>query len=112
MSPPNTLTVHLRRRAIFPLAAAITIVLAHQPQTRASILTWDADSATAGPQDGSGTWNLNLNNWLNGAANVQWNNSIPDSAIFGAASGVAGTVTLGSNISVDDMTFTPAASGN
>lgn len=93
--------------------AAVAAVLATQ-KAGAATLTWDSDSLTPGAQDGFGTWdNLGQTNWWDGvAANVQWNSAIPDSAIFGAANGVADIVTLGTNVSVDDITFSPAGAGN
>jgi autotransporter-associated beta strand protein len=94
------------------LAVAVAAVLACQ-QVRAAVVTWDSDPGTINPQDGSGTWdNLNLNNWWDGVGNVQWNSANPDSAVFGSASGAAGTVTLATNIAVANLTFSPAGSGN
>lgn len=79
---------------------------------RAVPLTWDVNASTSGAQDGGGTWdNQNTANWWNGTTDVQWNNANPDSATFGAASGAAGTVTLGSNITVANITFATAGSG-
>jgi hypothetical protein len=56
-------------------------------------------------QGGTGTWNSTTTNWDRGfgfAAPVQWNNSNNDNAIFG---GTAGTVTLGENINLQNLTF-------
>ena len=77
---------------------------------RAANLTWDADPiTTAGAQDGAGNWTslASNTNWWDGAANVTWNNATPDNAIFGAGSGVAGTVTVPSNTTntVGNITF-------
>ena len=81
----------------------------------AANLTWDADAITvAGAQDGPGTWaSLAANtNWWDGAANVTWNNATPDNAIFGAASGAAGTVTVPTTTTntVGNITFNAAGS--
>jgi fibronectin-binding autotransporter adhesin len=81
----------------------------------AANLTWDADTATTGTQDGAGSWTNALPNinWWDGAANVTWNNATPDNATFGAG-GTAGTVTLPSNTTntVGNITFSPVASGS
>src|SRR4030095_16451584 len=113
MPPFKTPAACSHRIAILPLAAAVAIVFARPSQAHAANLTWDANPGATGAQDGSGTWNnLDVANWWNGTTNAQWNSSTPDSAIFGSASGAAGIVTLGTNISVDDITFNPAGSGS
>jgi autotransporter-associated beta strand protein len=102
-----------QRGVFFLLATVIATVFAIQLPIHAANLTWDANPVAGGAQDGPGFWhNVNLANWWNGVTNVQWNSSIPDSAIIGSASGTASTVTLVSNISVDDITFNPAGSGS
>ena len=76
-------------------------------------LYWDGGSAhIAGNGDGasaggSGTWNTNLQNWDLGAdyPHVAWYNPNNDTAVFG---GTAGTVTLGTDITVGGLTFTAA----
>jgi autotransporter-associated beta strand protein len=101
----------IRRRAPFSLAAAVAAILASQ-SARATILTWDSDPSTFGAQDGVGTWdNQNLNNWWDGLGNAQWSNAAPDSAMFGSASGPADVVSLGSNITVGNLTFSPTGGG-
>lgn len=34
----------------------------------AVVLTWDANPAISGAQNGNGTWNTSNNNWTNGVA--------------------------------------------
>jgi fibronectin-binding autotransporter adhesin len=93
------------------LAVAVAAVLA-SVETRAAVFTWDADVGTIDAQDGAGVWdNLNSTNWWNASMNTQWDSTTPDSATFGTATGAAGIVTLGSNITVGNLTFNPAASG-
>ncbi len=76
-------------------------------------LTWNADPAMIGPQDGGGVWNLTSSNWWNGQTNVLWNNNqMPISTALGAANGPAGTITLGAPITVNNLAFNPAGSGN
>jgi autotransporter-associated beta strand protein len=102
--PPRS---HSRSR--FPLALIFAAVAAMAcADAGAQTLTWDANTTTTGAQDGSGMWNLNSANWWNGTADTQWTNS--DSAIFGSST-AGGTVTLGTNITVGNLTFnttTPA----
>jgi autotransporter-associated beta strand protein len=78
----------------------------------AATLTWDANTATAGAQDGSGTWDATANNWWTGSANTTWNSAAPDAAIFGANGGVAGTVTLGASVVSADIRFNAPSVGN
>ena len=58
----------------------------------ADTLTWNNGAST-------GNWNTSDANWTGDT----WDNSVPDSAIFGATG--VGTVTLNTGISVDDITF-------
>ena len=74
-------------------------------------VTWDANSTTAGIQEGSGVWNLTNTNFGNGISNYAWDNSTTLNAYFGAHKGTAGTVTLGANITVQNMQFNPAVTG-
>ena len=70
----------------------------------AATLTWDADNATAGVQDGDGFWNTGNNNWHDGAGNVAWANS--NDAVFGGTSGTPGLVKIDTAaISPSSMTF-------
>jgi autotransporter-associated beta strand protein len=79
--------------------------------TPASVF-WDSNTTTADVQDGSGTWNTSGMNFSDGSKNLAWVNGTTVSAIFGGASGAAGTVTLGANITAKNLTFNPVASGN
>lgn len=74
-------------------------------------VTWDADAATGSPQDGSGTWSTSGTNWWNGTTNVAWPNLTTSSAIFGAGSGAAGTVTVSGSVTTNAITFNSAGSG-
>jgi autotransporter-associated beta strand protein len=75
-------------------------------------VTWDVSSTTAGVQDGGGTWDLSTPNWGNGVSNFAWDNGVTTmNANFGAHSGAAGTVTLGADVTVQNMQFNPALSG-
>src|SRR5436190_18507988 len=90
-------------------AAALTCTSAH-----AASLTWDILPGIPGPGNsaingGLGTWNLINGNWTEdaGVTNVAWvNNNPPDDAVFGGT--VGGVVTLGSNITVGNITFNTA----
>jgi fibronectin-binding autotransporter adhesin len=67
-------------------------------------LTWDADPATAGAQDGAGTWDTVGTNWWDGAGNTNWNNALPDGATFGSG-GAGGGVSLAEPITAGDLIF-------
>jgi len=70
-------------------------------------LPGDGDLASDG---GSGTWNTTTSNWDIGyAPHTTWGNTTADEAIFG---GTAGTVTLGEDITIGDLTINDASSGN
>ncbi|HET6523561.1 autotransporter-associated beta strand repeat-containing protein [Sphingopyxis sp.] len=72
---------------------------------------WDANGTTPG-NGGTGTWNTTGGNWgpdnsgQNGPYVPPWNNTLLDNAIFG---GTAGTVTLGTPITVHNITFDTSA---
>jgi len=100
--PPPRSSARSRFRLALLLAAVAVLACVHaRAQTT---LTWDTNlpGATSHPVDGSGIWNLSSDNWWNGTADGPWTNS--DSAIFGAST-AGGTVTLGTNITVADLTF-------
>jgi len=77
----------------------------------AAVYTWDSNTGTVGAQDGAGTWNTSGTNWLSGGSNVVFGNTSSDTAIFGAASGTAGTITV-SAVTANALTFNAAGSGN
>ncbi len=85
-------------------ALAASIVLCLGQAASAGILTWDgSDTLTSGAQGGAGTWDASLLNWWNGSADVVWPGSGTDNdALF---ANTAGTVTLGSAITANDLTF-------
>ena len=76
-------------------------------------ITWDANTGVTGAQDGGGVWDLATPNWWNGTANVTWNSAVaPPMTTFGTANAVAGTVTLGAAITISNLTFNAAGSGD
>lgn len=76
----------------------------------AATLTWDADSGTAGIQDGPGTWQVGVGNWDDGTPNVPWADG--NDAVFGGGSGgVAGTVTVVGPIAAPSLTLNDPAAG-
>ena len=94
---------------------AVTLLLVSYlstPQLFAAVVTWDVtpgDGATI--DDGAGTWSLLLGNFNNAGVDGLWVNG--DDAIFGGGTaGAFGTVTLGSAITVGNITFnTPFGGG-
>ncbi|HSY44159.1 MAG TPA: autotransporter-associated beta strand repeat-containing protein, partial [Candidatus Acidoferrum sp.] len=70
-------------------------------------LTWDANgSASPGPLDGSGNWNV-VNDWWNGSANQSWASG--SDAIFGSGVGSTGTYFVTNNSALmqpNSITFT------
>lgn len=76
---------------------------------RAASYTFDANTSSAGVQDGSGTWNTTLANFWNGTSDVQWPNQNTDVAVFGVGGGSgAMTITTG-NVTTNGITFAPVS---
>ncbi|MEY3205490.1 MAG: hypothetical protein RLZZ21_1821, partial [Planctomycetota bacterium] len=75
-------------------------------------VTWDANTTTSGPQDGSGTWSTSDANWWNGTTDVVWPNLTTSSAIIGANSGAAGTITASGSLTLNAITFNAPGSGS
>jgi len=74
-------------------------------------LTYDANTGTTGAQDGAGSgWNTTSVNFWNGSADVAWPNTTSDTAVFGAGSGAAGSVTVGT-VTANGITFATPGSG-
>jgi fibronectin-binding autotransporter adhesin len=73
--------------------AAAALGLLATPPARAD-LAW-YPNGTAGPPGGSGTWDLVTPDWNNGTANVAWNNTGSQKAVFG---GSGGSLTLNAPI--------------
>jgi autotransporter-associated beta strand protein len=98
------------------LCILVATALAGANSLRGAELVWDADTGSAGAQDGTGTWTAlaSNTNWWNGSANVVWDNSAPDSAIFGANAAAAGTVTVPANTTngAGNISFGPTPGGS
>lgn len=99
---------------LLPLLSFLALCLT---PIRAATLTWDGAPATAGLQDGAGTWNTSsTGRWYDPAAlppdYVLWDNAAGHIAQFGSGSGAAGTVTLGEAISAGGLIFNSLGSGN
>jgi len=78
---------------------------------RAASYTYDANTSSAGVQDGSGTWNTTLANFWNGTNDVQWPNQNTDVAVFGAGGG-GGTMTITTGtVTTNGITFAAVTSG-
>lgn len=81
-------------------------------QLKAQVLTWDAAPGTAGLQNGNGTWNTTVANWLDSTnANVLWGNTGLETAQFGSTSPVnPSLVTLASSMNLKGINFLALAS--
>ena len=100
----------IKLRLVAGFAAGVAMIFALPARAQ---VTWDADPVAASPQDGGGTWSTSVSgtNWWNGTANVAWPNLTTSSAIFGAGSGAAGTVTVGDTVTTNGITFNSPGSG-
>ena len=106
------------RVRIIALALLTSLALAWLGTTAFSAdYTWDVTSGDgAAITDGPGAWSDGGGDWNSGVSpfDAVWTNNAatPDNAIFGGGtSGVAGTVTLGGTIDVDNITFNAPAAG-
>ena len=96
-------------RLSLPLASALVALLAASTANSQTTLYWDGATPTGVPGGGTGTWDTSTVNWdtsLTGN-DVAWDNTNTvqnpaDTAVFG---GTAGTVTLGTGITVGGLTF-------
>ncbi len=76
-----------------------------------SVVVWDANTSSAGAQDGAGVWDIANTKWIRNGANTPFVNG--DLVAFGSGSGAAGTVTItGSNLLANGVVFNPAGSGS
>jgi len=100
----------IKLRLVAGFAAGVAMIFALPARAQ---VTWDAVPAAASPQDGGGTWSTSVSgtNWWDGTANVAWPNLTTSSAIFGAGSGAAGTVTVGDTVTTNGITFNSPGSG-
>jgi len=107
--------IAFKRKAIRTLigfnACVALALVAVWPSAAHSQVTWDANTGTSGPQDGSGTWSTADANWWNGSTNVVWPNLTTSSAIIGANSGAAGTITASGSLTLNAITFNAPGSG-
>ena len=100
-----------RRR--FPttvVAAALIASSAHAAAPTA--LTWDADPATPGIQDGAGTWDTVLPNFFatTNTSNYAYDNAANHDVRFGNG-GTPGVVTIGTGVAAHSLSFGPVAFG-
>jgi len=68
---------------------------------------WDADPATPGIQNGSGTWGGGSSNWFFGRQNFPWAGGYD--VVFGAGTNAVGSVVLSENTTAGGLTFAPNA---
>ena len=99
----------LRRSIGFALTALLLVWQIQQPLAGATLI-WDADTLTAGAQDGAGTWSLGGTTFWNGTTNVATTSDLfGDIAQFGNG-GAGGIVNVGTQ-SVRGLVFGPSSAG-
>ncbi len=89
--------------------AAVALAIPTAAQAQDANRNWDANGTAVG-NGGTGTWNTTNSTWSPNTDGVSgpygpWDNAQLDNAIFG---GTAGTVTLGTPITVHNITFNTA----
>ena len=81
----------LKRR----LLVSLLLLVSGGGSVMAATLTWDADPATAGVQEGDGSWATGKSSFWNGSANVATSNSlVTDIARFGNGGTLADVATI------------------
>lgn len=96
-------------RSALRLLTVICVGCAALSQAQAASF-WDADGV-APLNDGAGAWNATGGtNWNTGDTYGAWGNSTADEAIFGAANGAAGSITVGT-VNANKITFNAPGSG-
>jgi autotransporter-associated beta strand protein len=93
----------LMRNSKIVLGALGSIFLSTALQ--AATLFWDPTSSGGASLGGTGTWDSSSTDWFNGTADLIWNNSNGDDAVF---TDFSGTVTVATNIVAGDIYFTNA----
>jgi autotransporter-associated beta strand protein len=100
------------------VAPAAVLALGANRAATAATLTWDASGAADGiinfPTDGSGSWNTSINsNWNPGGISTDQMWVDGSSAVIGAASGAAGTITIDSgSVTANSVQFNAPGSGS
>lgn len=87
------------------VGAGLALCLLSSAPANAATLYWNGVNAAPDAGGGAGTWNT-ATNWQTaetGGSAVAWNNTTPDSGVFGVT---GGTVTLGAARSAAAVTFT------
>ncbi len=83
------------------------------PSTSTGTLTWNGGGGSNAPADGGGTWdNAIAGNWWNAASNGASTWSDNSAAVFGAANGSAGTVTISGSVAPYSLSFLPTGDGS
>jgi fibronectin-binding autotransporter adhesin len=98
----KTLAIRIRAScSILRRAAPIALVtIAIQSSGRAAVFSWDPGQTGSANVGGTGNWNTSSTFWFNGSSDVLW--TAGNDAALG---GTAGTVTVKSGVSVDDLIF-------
>jgi autotransporter-associated beta strand protein len=78
---------------------------------RAATYTWDTVTGDSSITDGAGIWQVGVANWFDGALYDQVWADGNDAVFGGGTAGTAGTVTLGSAITVGNITLSPPFAG-
>lgn len=102
----------LNRNAVLCYLLGLTFSLV--PGVRAADLIWDNSAATAGAQDGGGTFTSGGTTWVNASTLLNQAYAAGDHLFFGNGAGTAGTVTISGTIpgTVGGLTFNAATSGS
>jgi len=113
----HTATLTLNSAATWTLRQGMTALLiagfcgSALTTARAASYTYDANTSSAGIQDGAGNWNTTLANFWNGTNDVKWPNQNTDVAVFGNGGGTAGMGITTGTVTTNGITFAALAAG-
>ena len=83
------------------------------PSTSTGTLTWNGGGGSNAPADGGGTWDNGITgNWWSAASSGASTWSDSSAAVFGAANGSAGTVTISGSVAPNSLSFLPSGDGS
>ena len=103
----------MKARRITLLAALIlgtvSVFCFTNPAAAQTTYAWDPNQTGSG-SDGSGNWDSVTGDWASSGSTLAWVDG--GNAVIGYGTGAAGTITIGSQVAPNSITFNPAASGN
>ncbi len=92
---------HFFRISLYGMLTTGFLLAGHWASGASTTLIWDANTTTAGVQDGSGAWDSSTANWWNGSGDVAWMDSTVGAPVFAQFGGGNNTITSAPQITVN-----------